>query len=108
MLILTVVIGGSVLSALVGIATGHLYFFLKDLAPVAYGWNVLKTPQFLSNWIDVPVRNPARASFTTLNNSNTGESASFRPGYSDGSGNTGNTGGSSGFQAFTGRGSSWG
>jgi uncharacterized membrane protein YgcG len=110
MLLLSVVIGGSVVSDLVGIATGHIYYFLKDLAPVMYGWDVLKTPLFLSNWIDRPIVRVAagqqRATFTTLNNSNTGEAASFRPGYSSGNNNSGS--GNSGFSAFTGTGTSWG
>jgi len=106
MMLLSVIIGGSIVSNLVGIATGHIFYFLKDLAPVMYGWDVLKTPFFLQNWLD---RQPARVNqqqagrptFQTLNNPNNEQSATFRPGYSDR-----NTG--SGFSAFSGRGSSWG
>ena len=105
MLLLSVVIGGNVLSDLVGIATGHIYYFIKDLAPVMYGWDILKTPQFLSRWLDntAPARvTNQRATFTSMNNNNA-ESASFRPGY-----NNTNSGGNSGFNAFSGRGASWG
>jgi len=111
MLLLSVVTGGSIISDLVGIATGHIFYFLKDLTPVMYGWDIFKTPQFLVNWLDKPPQRVVqsqqhRATFTTLNNQNAGE-ASFRPGYSNNSSGN-NTGGNSGFTAFSGRGSSWG
>ncbi len=108
MLLLSVLIGGSILSDLIGIVTGHIYYFLKDLAPVLYGWDVLKTPQFLINWLD---RRNARARvgyqqgrdrFTSLNNPNTEEGATFRPGYNNNNNNQG------GFTSFSGSGRSWG
>ena len=35
-----------------GIAVGHLYFFMEDVAPRTYGWRLVKTPQFLYNMMD--------------------------------------------------------
>jgi hypothetical protein len=47
LLILSVVTGGDILSDIIGIASGHLYFYLKDMAPLHHGMDLLKTPQFL-------------------------------------------------------------
>ena len=35
---------------LVGIAIGHLYIFIKDIATVRYHRDYLPTPQFIANW----------------------------------------------------------
>ena len=32
---------------LIGIAAGHLYYFLKDLLPITHSTDILKTPKFM-------------------------------------------------------------
>jgi hypothetical protein len=80
--------GGDILGDLVGIATGHIYYMLKDIVTIKYDIDVLMTPEFLSVLIDRPkpkfvqtvVTNNARIrtpQFIPLNH--TGQvSASFR------------------------------
>ena len=43
----TVITGGSIVSELLGLASGHLYIILKDIVPNSHGYNLLRTPQFL-------------------------------------------------------------
>lgn len=38
--------GGSVIGPLVGIAVGHLYYFLIEVLPLTHGYNLIHTPQF--------------------------------------------------------------
>ena len=42
-----------------GIAAGHCYYFLQEVAPEAYGYTVLHTPKFLQNLMDVNPAGPA-------------------------------------------------
>jgi hypothetical protein len=46
MLLFTLLIGGDVWADVVGLAAGHLYFFLADVVPLEYGINLIKTPNF--------------------------------------------------------------
>ena len=39
--------GENIIPDVIGILAGHIYYFLKDVCPVRYGKDVLKTPQFL-------------------------------------------------------------
>lgn len=60
--------GGDWKMYLIGIALGHLYIFIKDIAVVKYHKDYLPTPRFFSNWWyqrnGVPQRNnPAPAAF---------------------------------------------
>ncbi len=108
--------GGDIVSDLVGIAAGQLYFFFKDLAPLNFGWDLLKTPQFLMSYFDrtnrgaqpagaAPGQNP---SFRTVSNQNSSAtfgnqqqpSTTFRQEGNEGSGNR--------FSPFRGQGHSWG
>eukprot|EP01027_Heterolobosea_sp_BB2_P014826 GEZU01021272.1.p1 GENE.GEZU01021272.1~~GEZU01021272.1.p1 ORF type:complete len:287 (-),score=44.97 GEZU01021272.1:492-1244(-) len=41
---LHMMMGGSIVTDLIGILTGHLYIFLDHDAPAVYGWRLLKTP----------------------------------------------------------------
>ena len=43
----SVVTGGDIVGDIVGIAAGHLYYYIKDLAPINHQLDILKTPQFL-------------------------------------------------------------
>lgn len=38
--------GSSITEAIIGIAVGHLYFFLVEVLPVSHGYNLVKTPKF--------------------------------------------------------------
>lgn len=40
-------IGGNIWADLLGLASGHLYYFLKEVVPAEYGYTLIKTPQFL-------------------------------------------------------------
>eukprot|EP00744_Colponema_vietnamica_P009265 GILI01013192.1.p1 GENE.GILI01013192.1~~GILI01013192.1.p1 ORF type:complete len:252 (+),score=58.12 GILI01013192.1:152-907(+) len=53
LLAFSVLIGNSVVPDLLGIAVGHLYFFLKDVMPVQYGKDFLQTPSFLYRFFPV-------------------------------------------------------
>jgi Derlin-2/3 len=47
LLFFSLITGGDIISDIVGIAAGHLYYYLKDLAPLQQRLDTLKTPQFL-------------------------------------------------------------
>ena len=42
--------GGSFINYVIGIALGHLYIFVKDVAIVKYHKDYLPTPRWLTNW----------------------------------------------------------
>ena len=46
MMLLTVLMGGDVWTDLLGLGAGHLYYFLKDVVPLEYGWRLLGTPRW--------------------------------------------------------------
>lgn len=46
-LALSVLTGGDIISDIIGIIAGHLYYFLKDILPIQYNYDILKTPSFL-------------------------------------------------------------
>jgi len=49
----TVLTGGSIVPHLIGVASGHLYIFLKDVLPASpYKYNLLKTPRFIENLVN--------------------------------------------------------
>ena len=81
---------------------GHIYYFFKDLAPINYHWDLLKTPTFLVNYFDR--RNPRVANFTTLNNQNTGSANN----NSRGEFRNQNNENTNRFNAFSGMGATWG
>lgn len=45
------VMGGSITVPLVGIAVGHLYYFLVDILPRTNGLNIIKTPRFCVDFV---------------------------------------------------------
>eukprot|EP00742_Colponemidia_sp_Colp-10_P000634 GILJ01000692.1.p1 GENE.GILJ01000692.1~~GILJ01000692.1.p1 ORF type:complete len:258 (-),score=34.19 GILJ01000692.1:113-844(-) len=71
LLAFSVLIGGSIVLDLFGIAVGHFFYFLKDILPVQYGYNLLKTPSFLFSYF------PSRA--TVGNNFTAGTTAAAPP-----------------------------
>ncbi len=78
--------GGDIVGDLVGIATGHVYFILKDIVPIKYDVNVLKTPEFLITLIDRPkptfmpsvVNNNSKVTTQFVPLNEFGRSASYR------------------------------
>jgi hypothetical protein len=118
LMLFSMITGGDIISDLVGIAAGHLYFFFKDLAPLNFGWDILKTPHFMINYFDRGnVRNYAvsgqpqsqpQPSFRSLNNQNSSgtfggqsqPSSTLRQEGAEGSGNR--------FRPFGGSGTTWG
>lgn len=65
MLGFSVLVGNSPVFDLMGIAVGHIYYFLQDVLPATTsgalaGKRVLWTPSFLSSWLNVlPTHYPA-------------------------------------------------
>jgi len=49
---MTWIMGGSPIPDLIGIATGHIYFFLVDIMPRQYNRNFLSTPEWLILFLD--------------------------------------------------------
>lgn len=47
MMLLSLLMGNSIISDVIGVVTGHLYYFLIEIAPQAWNFNALKTPQFM-------------------------------------------------------------
>jgi Derlin-2/3 len=44
-------IGGNIWTDLLGLASGHIYYFLKEVVPQEYGPTLIKTPAFLTNFM---------------------------------------------------------
>lgn len=44
-------IGGNIWMDLLGLASGHIYYFLKEVVPAEYGTTLIKTPSFISNFM---------------------------------------------------------
>jgi hypothetical protein len=80
-LLLSIVTGGDLLSDIIGIGAGHLYFYLKDMAPLHHGMDILKTPQFLYIYINPRVnyfdRRPGPRSNNVSQVNNPNASSSF-------------------------------
>jgi Derlin-2/3 len=52
-------IGQSVLPELIGIAAGHLYYYLSDIYPLQTGRRLVATPNFVKTLLsDMGVRGP--------------------------------------------------
>jgi len=47
----TMLMGGSVWADLVGLAAGHLFYFLKEVCPQEYGKDFLPTPRFIQEFM---------------------------------------------------------
>jgi len=43
--------GGNIWMDLIGLAAGHIYYFLKEVVPAEYGYTLIKTPHFLLNFM---------------------------------------------------------
>ena len=51
MLLLSVITAGDVFSDLIGIAVGHLFFFIRHVMPETHGKHFLKTPMWLEKLV---------------------------------------------------------
>lgn len=43
--------GGSIWIDLLGLASGHIYYFLKEVVPGEYQYTLIKTPSFITNFM---------------------------------------------------------
>lgn len=119
---LSVITGGDLLGDIVGIIAGHTYYYLKDLVPINFRKDYLITPGFVARYLDDPsffqpagqVRNNQGNNFGNAYRAQQPQGGNGpNPGNQGGNpgnqgGNPGNTGNRGGFQAFSGRGSTWG
>mmetsp|Transcript_27878 Transcript_27878/g.42241 ORF Transcript_27878/g.42241 Transcript_27878/m.42241 type:complete len:258 (-) Transcript_27878:133-906(-) len=44
-------IGGNIWMDLLGLAAGHIFYFLKEVVPATYGYTLVKTPSILVNFM---------------------------------------------------------
>lgn len=64
LLAFNLLIGNSIFGSVLGIVSGHCYYFLHYVAPQVYGWNLIKTPVFLIEYfggVPQPLRGQAAA-----------------------------------------------
>lgn len=54
--------GNPIWNDLLGLASAHIYYFLKEVCPQEYGREVIKTPQFMTNFFYAMVTPKASAS----------------------------------------------
>ena len=57
LLVMSILTGGDPFTDLIGIAAGHTYVFLKMTLPASHGYDILKTPKLLENYINKLVQN---------------------------------------------------
>jgi len=43
--------GGSIWADLLGLASGHIYYFIKEVVPAEYGYNLISTPSFIKSFM---------------------------------------------------------
>ena len=48
----TVLTGGSLFNDLIGVAVGHLYYFLTEVLPESHGYDPIKTPNFIRSLVN--------------------------------------------------------
>ena len=53
--------GNPIWNDLLGLASAHIYYFLKEVCPQEYGREVIKTPQFMTNFFYAMVTPKASA-----------------------------------------------
>eukprot|EP01038_Epipyxis_sp_PR26KG_P009695 gene9695-13049_t len=95
------IMGGSIVEPLVGIAVGHIYYFLSQVLPQSHGINLVKTPNFCIKFISfvtgmtqpqqVPTFTPNASAAVGANPSTTGRPNPFPQtggGYNWGRGRT--------------------
>lgn len=103
-LALSVLMGGDLIGDLIGLAAGHCYYYLKDVVPINFRKEVLITPRFLrriDHWgqsINESTATSSNYYYSGGNNNNN----------TNNNNNNNDQGGRGSFQAFSGRGTTWG
>jgi hypothetical protein len=107
--------GGDLLGDIMGIAAGHIYYYLCDIVPVTFRKNFLFTPGFVRRYLDNPRLYEPTVNHNYVNND---QSNSFRNRFDNNNSNNANTNNTNsnnrgnnsggGFQAFSGRGTTLG
>lgn len=95
----SVITGGDLLGDIVGIISGHVYYYLKDIVPLTFGKDFLITPNFVRKYLDAPNIYRPTAVHNYVNQNNTANATNN---------NNSNTNGNRGFVAFSGRGNTVG
>ena len=92
-----------------GIASGHIYYYLKDVVPITFRKEILITPNFMRRFDSIGQPNNHsgnRPTINSFNNTNNNVSSSSAGNVNNNRNNEDNNRG--GFQPFSGRGSTWG
>jgi len=50
MIVMGVLMGGDIFSDLLGVVSGHLYYFIAEVVPIEYGRTLISVPAFLQNF----------------------------------------------------------
>lgn len=61
LLFFQLLIGGNIWMDLLGLAAGHVYYFLKEVVPAEYGYTLIKTPSFLVRFMTPYTQAPVPA-----------------------------------------------
>ena len=70
LLAFSILTGGDPFHDLIGIAAGHTYIYLKEVLPLSYGYNILKTPKIIEYWVLEIMRRNAAAGPRVFNLNN--------------------------------------
>lgn len=57
---LRMLMGGGVIDDLLGLVAGHVYYVLRETVPQQYGWELLRTPQFVKRMVQAGPQRPAQ------------------------------------------------
>ena len=80
------IMGGSIVEPLIGIACGHIYYFLVDVLPLSHGYDIIRTPKFCINIAEWYTGNSIPASTGYR-----GTAGGFRVGNNNNNNNNNNT-----------------
>lgn len=61
LIFLSLLMGGDIWKDVVGLASGHIYYFLKDVVPMEYRVDTLRTPRFFSKVVEKATNSRAAA-----------------------------------------------
>ncbi|TNV71827.1 hypothetical protein FGO68_gene14172 [Halteria grandinella] len=98
LLLMSILTGGSPFDDLIGIAAGHTYIFLKMTLPNSHGYDLIKTPKFLENFVMKLVLQARAAQGNARVHNMAGERINVGPQHNQGAANGAQ------FRAFAGRG----
>ena len=75
LMVMNLLSGGGILNAIIGIVSGHLYYFVKDIMPLQNQLDLLKTPKYLVDYCERYVYAQPRATFQTIQNNGGGNNS---------------------------------